>query len=104
MFEKHTPNAKTMAIFQKNEQNDGPLTTLLNECIAENQYKKTEMIDFMQYTNRCKIDSELKNLKVASQFAEYSLRLMVKELENFIEGDIRIKHTKLSRYIEKILD
>lgn len=62
------------------------------------------MRDFMQYTNKAKIEPELKNLKIAAQFVEYSTRRMIKELEKCIEDDSRIRHTKISRNVESILD
>ena len=66
MFQKYAPGAKKVAMFQKNEQNDGQLTTMLDSVLKENKYQQLEMRDFMQYTNRSKIEPELKNLKIAA--------------------------------------
>lgn len=72
--------------------------------LSENKYQRSDMRDFMQYTNKSKIEPELKNLKIAAQFVEYSTRRMIKELEKCIEDDSRIRHTKISRNVEGILD
>jgi hypothetical protein len=62
------------------------------------------MKDFMNIVNKTKIHSEIKNLKICSQFVEWSLKKMIKELEDCIEGDIPVKHTKISANIERMID
>jgi nucleosome binding factor SPN SPT16 subunit len=91
-----------VALFQKNEQTDGPLS----ECVLEQMkpFELMEMKPFMDQVNKVKIDAEVKNIKVASAFVEFSLRRMTKELKNCIEGDIKLRHNKISAIIESMLD
>jgi nucleosome binding factor SPN SPT16 subunit len=91
-----------VALFQKNEQTDGALS----ECVLDQMknYELQEMKTFMDQVNKVKIDAEVKNIKVASAFVEFSLRRMTKELKNCIEGDIKLRHNKISAIIESMLD
>jgi len=43
-------------------------------------------------------------LKTAASFVEWSFRKVNKEIENVIEGDIVIKHSKISGSVENMLD
>ena len=95
-------SGKKVAIFQKNEKLDGPLS----ECVLEyaKRYELQEMKSFMDQVNKVKISSELKNIKVAAAFVEFSLRRMTKELKNCIEGDIKLRHNRISSNIEQMLE
>ena len=72
--------------------------------IITKDYTLSEMKDFMGFVNKVKIDEELQNIKVASAFVEFSLRRMTKELKNCIEGDIKLRHNRISNNIEVMLD
>lgn len=43
-------------------------------------------------------------MKTAASFVEWSFRKVNKEIENVIEGDIVIKHSKISGSVENMLD
>lgn len=58
----------------------------------------------MAKVNKVKIDAEIKNIKVASSFTEWSFKKIVKEVEECIEGDLTIKHKKIAGNLEKLLE
>jgi nucleosome binding factor SPN SPT16 subunit len=93
---------KKVAIFQKNEKPDGPLSEIVIAKLSN--YEVLEMKNFMDFVNKVKIEEELKNIKVASAFVEFSLKKMTKELKNCIEGDIKLRHNRISANIEQILE
>lgn len=93
---------KKVAIFQKNEKPDGPLSEIVMDRLG--RYEVLEMKNFMDVVNKVKIAAELKNIKVASAFVEFSLKRMTKELKNCIEGDIKLRHNRISANIEQMLE
>ena len=56
---------KKVAIFQKNEQLDGPLSESVMGVLEKN-FEPIEMKDFMSTVHRVKIDEEVRNIKVAA--------------------------------------
>lgn len=46
----------------------------------------------------------MKNIRAASAFVEFSLKRMTKELKNCIEGDIRLRHSRISSNIEQMIE
>lgn len=46
----------------------------------------------------------MKNIKVAAAFVEFSLRRITKELKNCIEGDLKLRHNKITANIEQMLE
>jgi nucleosome binding factor SPN SPT16 subunit len=91
-----TISGKRVAIFQKNEAPDGPLSECVLDQLKERNYEVQEMKAFVDVVNKVKISAELKNIRVASAFVEFSLKRMTKELKNCIEGDIKLRHNKIS--------
>jgi nucleosome binding factor SPN SPT16 subunit len=62
------------------------------------------MQDFMAKVNKVKIEAEIKNIKLASAFTEWSFKKVVKEVEECIEGDLTMKHKKIAGNLEKLLE
>ena len=58
----------------------------------------------MNKVNKVKIEPELLNMKVAASFTEWSFKKIIREIEDCIEGDIKMKHSKIAGNIEKMLD
>ena len=58
----------------------------------------------MAKVNRIKIEPEIQNLNIASRFTEWTMRKLIRELEGYIEKDYKIKHSKISIMIEKMLE
>ena len=54
--------------------------------------------------HKIKLATEISNLKTAASFVEWSFRKVNKEIENVIEGDIVIKHSKISGSVEHMLE
>ena len=97
------PNKK-VGMFLKNEQEDGDLCTTLIQRLKNCGSDIIEMQTFMNKVNKIKIEPELANLKIAATFTEWSFKKVIKELEDSIEGDITIKHKKISANLDKTLD
>lgn len=95
---------KNVAIYQKNEELDGPLSEALMGRLKANQFKLQEMKDFMNHVNKVKIQAEIKNIRTASSFVEWSCRKMIQEVEKRLESDIKARHSQISNSIERLLD
>jgi nucleosome binding factor SPN SPT16 subunit len=93
-----------VAIFQKNEKTDGALSECVVEQMQALNYQVQEMKPFMDVVNKVKISAEMKNIRVAAAFVEFSLKRMTKELKNCIEGDIKLRHSRISQNIEQMLE
>jgi nucleosome binding factor SPN SPT16 subunit len=104
MLAKYASNGKKAAIFQKGEKIDGPLAQSLFDQLSKKSFVLQEMKDFMDQVGKVKIQSEIKNVKVAAAFAEFSIRRMTKELKNCIEGDIKLRHSKIASNMESMLE
>ena len=63
-----------------------------------------EMQEFMNKVNKTKIEPEIANLKTAASFTEWSFKKVIRELEDCIEGDIKMKHKKIAANVERLLD
>ena len=95
---------KKAAIFQKGEKIDGMLSQSLFDQLNKKSFELQEMRTFMDVVNKVKIQAEIKNIRVASAFAEFSLKRMTKELKNCIEGDISLRHNKIASNMEQMLE
>lgn len=104
MLESNVPSKGKIGIFQKNEQEDGDLSKTLVERINENNYQLVEMAEIMNKVNRVKIAPEIANIRIASHFTEWSFKKLIRDLEDCIENDVKIKHRKLSSTVERLLD
>ena len=58
----------------------------------------------MNLVHKSKIGIEQKNAKIASQFVEWSVKKIIGEIENCIEGELKVKNSQLSIKLEKALD
>lgn len=95
---------KKASIFQKGEKIDGALTQSLFDQLKKKSIELQEMKTFMDVVNKVKITAEIKNIKVASAFAEFSLKRMTKELKNCIEGDVSLRHNRIATNMEQMLE
>ena len=95
---------KKGSIFQKGEKIDGPLSQSLFDQLKKKSFELQEMKTFMDVVNKVKIPAEIKNIKVASAFAEFSLKRMTKELKNCIEGDVSLRHNRIATNMEQMLE
>ena len=62
------------------------------------------MKDFMNLVNKSKLSIEQKNVKIASQFVEWSVKKIISEIENCLENDLKVKNSQISLKLEKALD
>jgi hypothetical protein len=51
-----------------------------------------------------KIDSELKNMKIAASFVEWTFKNIVNEVEDIIDGEKQVKHSHIQKKIEGMLE
>ena len=100
---KKNVKGKKIAMFQKNEEEDGDLTKTLIQRVKHNEFELSEMKIFMDQVNKVKIEEELVNIKVAANFTEWSFKKLISDLENCIDTDAAVKHRKISQNIEKLL-
>lgn len=54
-----------------------------------------DLKDFMDQVNLAKSTSELKNLKVAAAFTEWSFGKIVSEIEDIIDENKQVKHSQI---------
>jgi hypothetical protein len=59
------------------------------------QLKKIEMKDFMDKVHQVKIEAELKNMKIAASFVEWTFKNIVNEVEDIIDGEKQVKHSHI---------
>ena len=85
-------NLQTVATWVKDKP-DGDLTTATLTTLDIKGVKTVDLKDFMDQTNQVKTASELKNLKVAGAFTEWTFNKIVKEVEDIIEEDKQVKHS-----------
>jgi len=95
---------KNVAIYQKNDELDGPLSEALMGRLKSKQFKLSEMKDFMNHVNKVKIPAEVQNIRTAASFVEWSCKKMITEVEKCLENDIKVRHSKISNTIERLLD
>ena len=62
------------------------------------------MKDIMDKVHMIKIDEEIKNLKVAASFVEWTFGEIIPELEDIIDGEKQVKHAHIQKKIEGNLD
>ena len=55
--------------------------------------EKVEMKDFMDRVHLVKIDEEVKNMKVAAGFVNWTFSELINEVEDIIDGEKSIKHS-----------
>ena len=72
--------------------------------LKKKSFELLEMKNFMDVVNKVKIPVEIKNIRVASAFAEFSLKRITKELKNCIEGDVSLRHNRIASNMEQMLE
>jgi|TARA_B110000285_G_C14649504_1_gene391206 nucleosome binding factor SPN SPT16 subunit len=51
-----------------------------------------------------KVDSEVTNLRQSSRFTAWLFRRIVEYIEDILENEKEVKHTKIQKHIEQVLD
>lgn len=62
------------------------------------------MKDFVDTANTTKTASEMTNLKTASEFADWTFKKIIDEIESILENDKVTKHAAIQKKIESCLD
>jgi nucleosome binding factor SPN SPT16 subunit len=100
---KKLPSLKKVGIFMQ-DKDDGDLTQLTKSQLQKNGASFVEMKDFVDTANTTKTSSELINLKTASDFAEWTFKKIIGEVETILENDKVTKHSSIQKKIEGSLD
>lgn len=100
---KMLPALKRVGIFQQ-DKDDGDLTQATKTQLVKSGASFVEMKDFVDTANTTKTASELKNLKTASEFAEWTFKKVIDEVESILENDKVTKHAAIQKKIESGLD
>ena len=91
-------------MFLKNDQEDGELTSKVIERVNSLNFKVSEMQEFMNKVNRIKIEPEIKSMKVAASFTEWTFKKVIREIEDAIEQEAAVKHRKIANNADKRLE
>jgi len=94
---------KKVGIFMQDE-NDGDLTEVTKRQLQKNGASFVEMKEFVETANNIKTASEINNLKVACEFADWTFKKIVSEVETILENDKVTKHSAIQKRIEGCLD
>jgi nucleosome binding factor SPN SPT16 subunit len=91
-------------MFLKNDQEDGELTSKVIERVNSLNFKVSEMQEFMSRVNKIKIEPEIKSMKVAASFTEWTFKKVIREIEDAIEQEAAVKHRKVANNADKRLE
>ena len=83
---------QTVATWTKDKP-DGDLTNVTLTTIDIKGAKTVDLKDFLEQTNQVKTSSELRNLKVAGAFTEWTFSKIITEVEDIIDEDKQVKHS-----------
>jgi len=62
------------------------------------------MKDMMDRVHMIKIEEEIKNMRVAASFVEWTFSEIVNEVETIVDGEMQIKHSHIQKKIEGNLE
>jgi nucleosome binding factor SPN SPT16 subunit len=65
---------------------------------------QVEMKEFMDKVHMVKIEQEMKNMKVAASFVEWTFGEIINEVEDIVDGEKLIKHSHIQKKIEGNLE
>jgi len=63
--------------------------------LTERSATFVELNEFLQETQKIKLDGERKNMQLASNFTEWTFKRIVSEIEDIIEEDKKVKHATI---------
>ncbi len=63
-----------------------------------------EMKELMDRVHMIKIEEEVKNMKVAASFVEWTFSEIINEIEDIVDGEKQIKHSHIQKKIEANLE
>jgi nucleosome binding factor SPN SPT16 subunit len=94
---------QTVATWSKDKP-DGDLTNAALNTLNIKGAKTIDLKDFMDQMTQIKTSSELKNLKVAAAFTEWTFNKIVAEVEDIIDDDKQVKHSVIQKRTEAALE
>lgn len=94
---------KKVGIFT-GDKDDGDLTEVSKSKLRKNGATFVEMKDFIESANITKTPSELNNLKVSSEFTNWTFKKIIDEVESVFEYNKTVKHSNIQKKIESYLE
>jgi nucleosome binding factor SPN SPT16 subunit len=94
---------QTVATWTKDKP-DGDLTNATLNTLSIKGAKIVDLKEITDQINQVKTSSELKNLKVAAAFTEWTFTKIISEVEDILDGDLQVKHSVIQKRIENALD
>ena len=85
---------KKVGIFME-DKNDGDLTEVSKSKLQKNGATFVEMKDFIETANITKTTSELNNLKISSEFTDWTFKKIIDEVESVFEYNKTVKHSHI---------
>jgi Xaa-Pro aminopeptidase len=77
------------------DNDDGDLTEVTKSQLKKQGVSFVEMKDFVDSANTVKSTSEISNLRVASDFADWTFKKVINEVETILENDKVTKHSAI---------
>ena len=74
------------------------------KALDERNVTKVDMKEFIDKVNITKIAPEVDNLLVASRFVKWTFDNIVKEVEDIIDAEKKIKHSQIQAKVERMVE
>jgi nucleosome binding factor SPN SPT16 subunit len=74
------------------------------KALDERNVTKVDMKEFIDKVNITKIAPEVDNLFVASRFVKWTFDNIVKEVEDIIDAEKKIKHSQIQAKVERMVE
>lgn len=92
-----------VSFFEKDKV-DGELTQIILDGIRGRKIQITDMGPFFKAMQTVKGPFERQNMQVAADFANWTYKRIIKELESIIEDGAKVKHSHIQRKIEALVE
>jgi Xaa-Pro aminopeptidase len=97
------PGLQKVGLFLDDKE-DCDLTKLIQKKMTGKGSSFVNMKDFIDQANSVKTPSELQNIKIASEFTEWTFNKIIEEVEAIFEYDKQVKHSHIQKKIESCLE
>ena len=77
------------------DKDDGDLTEVSKSKIQKRGAAFVDMKDFVEKANIIKTDNERKNVKISSEFTDWTFKKIIEEVESVFEYDKTVKHSHI---------
>mmetsp|Transcript_23421 Transcript_23421/g.17865 ORF Transcript_23421/g.17865 Transcript_23421/m.17865 type:complete len:155 (+) Transcript_23421:441-905(+) len=74
------------------------------DTVGKLQLQKVELKDLMDKVHLVKLDTEIRNMEVAASFTTWTLKEVINEIEDIVEGEKSVRHAHIQKKIEGFLE